>query len=99
MGKAPMCEVAGWDWEGCNERVRPAAEFIITSVFLTLFVVFYFGLACFYILLGCLQVFWDRDCLPFCASRYNGDRAQGLLGMCHGARYIQQDVQKENQVF
>lgn len=42
-------------WEGCDERVRPAAEFlmfIITSAFLTFFVVFYFGLARFYILLG-----------------------------------------------
>lgn len=88
-------------WEGCNERVRPAAEFlmfIITFAFLTLFVVLYFGLACFYILLDCLWVFWDRDCLAFCASKYNGDRAPRAFGNVPWC-LLHQDVQKENQVF
>lgn len=54
-GKGTNVWSGSMGWEGCDERVRPAAEFlmfIITSAFLTFFVVFYFGLAWFYILLG-----------------------------------------------
>lgn len=59
--------------------------FIITSAFLTFFVLFWSGVFLYPPSIVC-KYFGTEVALFFCASKYNGDRAQGLLVMCHSAR-------------
>lgn len=102
VGKAPMCEVARWDgrvvMRGWNRQQSFSCLLLLLHFWPFFFVVFYFGLAWFYILLDYLWVFCDRDCLAFCASKYNGDKALGLLWMCHGGCYTKM-FRKQNRFF